>query len=568
MISLLKQYTNNKGFQLTAFEMKDVGLIFIPKELETQLGYKNLSNTIIQSESFLEGLEYLVLEGNELAELKKILKVVNRIGYIHYPNDLKYFSVMAVLTESGLKKIFYLSRKPNIESFRSWVLDEVLLKIKEEKECPTKTFYLTGTFTNDIGFSITPIEMQGRGFLFLPKELEEQLGYINFSNFVRKSEFFGEGREYLILSGSNLLELKELLMGVTNSHSHINNLGNLSYLKKASFLLLLTESGLYSSIMSSRKPSAKAFQRWVTEEVLPSIRRTGGYQLFGEFSTIVDKKEQSALSMQVQNIAEQQKNITDRQQNIERFLQNLSEQQQILAEQQQNIGRFLQNLSEQQQSLVRQQQNMGQFLQNLAEQQRNIVKEHQTIQKEVGAIEQFLVQEEKENKQFRKYAVQGWDRMDTILSESIPHDIFEGYKKLKKFLDEITEMYNLSNWERKQYLSRLCQMHNIPLPEKAFGHKKESFLSLSEIALTLGVYSTKGKPHIRLVTALIQQLNLIKKEESKSKATSKKRQYPEGIVQTLKKWLEEHRFPKQIELCTSPDKVQRFYIQYSHDHMD
>ena len=40
---------------------------------------------------------------------------------------------------------------------------------------------------------------------------------------------------------------------------------------------VVNEPGLYSLIMSSRKPEAKAFQRWVTHEVLPAIRRTGGY---------------------------------------------------------------------------------------------------------------------------------------------------------------------------------------------------------------------------------------------------------------------------------------------------
>lgn len=41
--------------------------------------------------------------------------------------------------------------------------------------------------------------------------------------------------------------------------------------------LIISEPGLYKLIMRSRKPEAKEFQRWVTHEVLPSIRRTGGY---------------------------------------------------------------------------------------------------------------------------------------------------------------------------------------------------------------------------------------------------------------------------------------------------
>ena len=40
---------------------------------------------------------------------------------------------------------------------------------------------------------------------------------------------------------------------------------------------IVSEPGLYKLIMRSRKPEAKEFQRWVTHEVLPQIRRTGGY---------------------------------------------------------------------------------------------------------------------------------------------------------------------------------------------------------------------------------------------------------------------------------------------------
>lgn len=39
----------------------------------------------------------------------------------------------------------------------------------------------------------------------------------------------------------------------------------------------INESGIYSLILSSKLPAAKAFKRWVTSEVLPTIRRTGGY---------------------------------------------------------------------------------------------------------------------------------------------------------------------------------------------------------------------------------------------------------------------------------------------------
>lgn len=46
--------------------------------------------------------------------------------------------------------------------------------------------------------------------------------------------------------------------------------------------VLINESGLYSAILRSRKPQAKAFKKWVTSEVLPSIRRDGGYMVANE----------------------------------------------------------------------------------------------------------------------------------------------------------------------------------------------------------------------------------------------------------------------------------------------
>lgn len=42
-------------------------------------------------------------------------------------------------------------------------------------------------------------------------------------------------------------------------------------------LTIINESGLYSLVLSSKLPGAKKFKRWVTGEVLPAIRRTGGY---------------------------------------------------------------------------------------------------------------------------------------------------------------------------------------------------------------------------------------------------------------------------------------------------
>lgn len=58
---------------------------------------------------------------------------------------------------------------------------------------------------------------------------------------------------------------------------------------------LINESGLYSLILSSKMPNAKKFKHWVTSEVLPSIRKTGSYQV------PQTPEEQLKLTMQVTN---------------------------------------------------------------------------------------------------------------------------------------------------------------------------------------------------------------------------------------------------------------------------
>lgn len=48
---------------------------------------------------------------------------------------------------------------------------------------------------------------------------------------------------------------------------------------------IINEFGLYSLVLSSRKPEAKAFKRWITHEVIPSIRKDGGYIMAKEEET-------------------------------------------------------------------------------------------------------------------------------------------------------------------------------------------------------------------------------------------------------------------------------------------
>lgn len=51
----------------------------------------------------------------------------------------------------------------------------------------------------------------------------------------------------------------------------------------------VNEDGLYDVILDSRKPQAKAFRKWITSEVLPSIRKTGSYSVSNAQPTLQDK---------------------------------------------------------------------------------------------------------------------------------------------------------------------------------------------------------------------------------------------------------------------------------------
>jgi prophage antirepressor-like protein len=87
-------------------------------------------------------------------------------------------------------------------------------------------------------------------------------------------------------------------------------------------LSVVSESGMYSLIFSSRKPAAKEYRKWVCEEVLPSIRKTGRYSLGEEIAP-----PQSSL-------AESEAKLT-RAQQLALWAQQLANAEQLQLQQQQ-----------------------------------------------------------------------------------------------------------------------------------------------------------------------------------------------------------------------------------------
>lgn len=74
-------------------------------------------------------------------------------------------------------------------------------------------------------------------------------------------------------------------------------------------MTIINESGLYSLVLSSKLPSAKKFRRWVTAEVLPSIRKTGGYALPKDYPSALRAladAEEKRLALEAENAAQRQ----------------------------------------------------------------------------------------------------------------------------------------------------------------------------------------------------------------------------------------------------------------------
>lgn len=92
-------------------------------------------------------------------------------------------------------------------------------------------------------------------------------------------------------------------------------------------VIIINESGLYSLVLSSKLPSAKEFKRWITKEVIPSIRKYGGY--IAKPLNQLDILEQS-----IQIMKEQQRRLEEhdnRLAKIESNIEQIKELEQINA---------------------------------------------------------------------------------------------------------------------------------------------------------------------------------------------------------------------------------------------
>lgn len=80
----------------------------------------------------------------------------------------------------------------------------------------------------------------------------------------------------------------------------------------------VNEYGLYSLVLASRKKEAKDFKRWITHEVLPSIRKNGGY-IAGQETLSDEELLSKALIVAQRKIADRDRIISEKQERIEQM---------------------------------------------------------------------------------------------------------------------------------------------------------------------------------------------------------------------------------------------------------
>lgn len=126
-------------------------------------------------------------------------------------------------------------------------------------------------FNNADFGDIRTVEQAG-GIWFVGKDVAEALGYSNPSNVVISH-----------VDDEDKLRTQIKYAGQNREVSIIN------------------ESGLYSLVLSSKLPKAKAFKRWITSEVIPSIRKTGSYNKPSKQPTTQQEQRAKAMLLNAQS---------------------------------------------------------------------------------------------------------------------------------------------------------------------------------------------------------------------------------------------------------------------------
>ena len=147
-------------------------------------------------------------------------------------------------------------------------------------------------FENEEFGKVRTVEVNGEPY-FVGKDIADTLGYQNGSRDINRHVDEDDRHKFMIFDGNQDKET-----------------------------IIINESGLYSLILSSKLPKAKQFKRWVTSEILPTIRKTGGYvnntdMFVNTYLPFADDNTKNLFRLQLETIIQLNNKIEEQKPKVE-----------------------------------------------------------------------------------------------------------------------------------------------------------------------------------------------------------------------------------------------------------
>lgn len=183
--------------------------------------------------------------------IRKYVDESDRTDKLPIRDDLGRTQRPICVNESGVYSLIFPSKLPIAKRFRHWMTNEVLPEMHQSVENELAPSGSSGIqiFENPEFGKVRVVEVAGEPW-FVGKDVAEILGYSKARNAIAAHVDNSDKALAPIQGGCST--------GTQNT-------------------TIINESGIYSLVLSSKLPSAQKFKHWVTSEVIPSIRKHGGY---------------------------------------------------------------------------------------------------------------------------------------------------------------------------------------------------------------------------------------------------------------------------------------------------
>lgn len=266
----VQEFTNPEFGSVRTMEI-DGEPWFVGKDVAAALGYKNTKDAISTHVEKEDKTEYIL--DNPDGKQK-----------------------MVIINESGLYSLILSSRMPTARKFKDWILHTLIPNGRKTEKLLNATAEknennVVKTFTSPEFGSVRIIEENGKQ-LFCGTDVASALGYAIPRKAVREHTRGGLKRTIPTKSGNQEM-------------------------------MFIPEGDIYRLIIRSKLPSAERFERWVFDEVLPSLRKHGGY-IVGQETMSTEELLSRALLVAQSKIEEKDAKIAEQSVTIQALAEDIS----------------------------------------------------------------------------------------------------------------------------------------------------------------------------------------------------------------------------------------------------